>query len=224
MPLGRRLSAVEEAQALGDPLTKSFSTCLHAQLLEHRGDYTAGRQAHLEATRLAREAGYPAPIRRAAGALGWNALLAEEYGAAKEVLAEILARISPRDLRERLGVGTNLAWAELFLGNYDEACEQLLEALRIAREIRHKRIAAEALIALAAARAADGGAEAPIGTLWGAGRTLLEDCGDWATTIEERAEQRWLVPREQEYRTAYERGTALGFEEAIELALPSWDT
>jgi len=215
------LSAVEQARALEDPLSMSFSTCLHAQLLELGGDYVSGRQAHVEATRLARAAGYPVPIRRAVGALGWNALLAGEYDAAREALAEILARLSPRDLRERLVVGTNLAWAELFLGNYSEACEQLLEGLRIARDIRHKRIAAEALIAFAAARAAGGGGgEASVGALWGAGRTLLEDSGGTATTIEERAEQRWLVPIEQECRTAYERGTALSFEEAIELALP----
>ena len=199
----------------------SFTTCLYAQLLEHGGDYASGRQAHLEATRLAREAGYPAPIHRAASALGWNALLTEDYDAAREALAEILGRISPRALHERMGVGTNLAWAELFLANYDDAGERLLEALRLARDFRHKRIAAETLIGLAATRAAAGSHEAPIGALWGAGRTLLHDCGEQATTIEKRAENRWLVPHEQEYRPAYELGTVLSFEEAIDLALPS---
>src|SRR5581483_2771258 len=98
------LAAVEWASALADPLMRSFATCMQAQLLEHGGDYASGRDAHLEATRLAREAGYPVPLRRAVGALGWNALLTGEYHAAGEALTDLLARISPRDLRERAGV------------------------------------------------------------------------------------------------------------------------
>jgi predicted ATPase len=209
---------VEKAQVLADPLTLSYASGLAAQVLEERDELRAGRELHLEAIRLARQAGHQVPIRAALFALGWNELHGQDYQRARETCLDLLAHTSPHDKVWWSMTLQNLGWAELFLGELAAAQSHLDEALGHIRAVRDKRGVAEAAFAVAALRAARG-STSRAAMVWGAGRGLLAASDQQPTALERRAEERWLEPLRDEHRADYELGTTLDLDETIELAL-----
>jgi hypothetical protein len=173
------------------------------------------REHHLDAIRFAREIG-PIPTTRALGSLGWSEVVSEDYARGRETLGELLGRLPPRDTFERLNTEINLGWANLFFGDLDEAHTHLSQALRLAWEIRDRRIVAEAAFAFAALRADEPRRAA---RLWGAAHALVTQSHGRPDTMELRCEERWLEPLRDQYRADYELGTTLGLDETVELAL-----
>ena len=208
--------ALEEARATSDPLALWWATCLTANIHQNAGDLLTARDLHLEAIRLARQAGHPTPIGRALAALGAYELLAEDYAAALLTLREQLARISPHDAMQRLNVVTNLGWAALFLDEPGEAHARFAESLRLAQEVQQKRYTAESAFAVAALRVREGATAA---RLWGAARALLAQCEVAPWALELRVEERRLAPLRERYAVEFELGGTLDLDQTVELAL-----
>jgi tetratricopeptide (TPR) repeat protein len=208
-------AALDEAVTLGDAPALWLTNCLAAQVHQHRNEFAAGTQLHLDAIRSARELG-PLPINRALGALGWGEALSGDYARARVTLGELLGRVSPHDTSERLNTSINLGWADLFFGDLDGARTHLGQGLRLALEVRDGRAVAEVAFAFAALRADE---PARAARLWGAAHGLIAECRGHPNPMELRCEQRWLEPLRIEHRADFELGTTLGLDETVELAL-----
>jgi hypothetical protein len=112
-------AVVEGARAQADPLPLAYASCLAAHVLEARGELRVGRELHLEAIRLARQAGHRVPIRTALFALGWHEPHAKDSERARETCLDLLTQSSPHDKLWRTATLLNLGWAELFLGELE---------------------------------------------------------------------------------------------------------
>jgi hypothetical protein len=149
-------AVLEEARVLADPTTLSYTCYLAAAVRDRRGDHQASRELLLESITLAGRVGDPHGIIRALGGLGWNEFLTGDYRRARQTLLDQLARVSPGDKPERLGIFNNIGWAELFLGEYADAHSHFDSGLLLVWELRNKRLVAEGAIGVAAIRSAEG--------------------------------------------------------------------
>jgi non-specific serine/threonine protein kinase len=225
---GEARTLAEQAVALGrevdDKRTTSGALNTLAELALQRGEHDGALELFEESLALRRGLGDRRLVANSLVTLGRARLADEQTADATRLLDEALALA--RDLRdtwsESVALG-GLGKVRLLEGSPADAAELFRAALRLAVARRDRRAAADALLGVAAAVAADDGETAA--RLYGASQALLESINSVPSPAERVIERR-LVPAlteslgagELSFKLAHGRG--LGLEDAVALALP----
>jgi non-specific serine/threonine protein kinase len=191
-----------------------------------RGDYERARRLYRESIELRRSVGDKRNVASSLEGLALVALLMDDYDTAEASLEEALSL--GRELGNRLVVSaalSNLALVALFRGDVDRAVQLASESLTLSRELGERRTVIQSLhVAAAVAAATSQLVRAAL--LSGAASGLHEAIHSPPWGAERLIEERFLEPvrdRLTEFEQAYERGRALGFDEAIAIALEPAD-
>jgi tetratricopeptide (TPR) repeat protein len=219
----RAAAAGEEALALarvaGDPWATLFALCANLWLAP---DFATAKDLADQALAIARELGVPDQQAMLLSNIGFRALEEGQYAYARKATAEAIAlqRGEVDDLAGlAIGLG-NLGLVATLEGDDDEAAVALCDALRTCREHGFVRPLAEVLVALAALAARDSD-HVRAARLCGAASALACDAPthtDRKLQAEAR-EAACAALGSADWRSEWEHGRRLGFEEAIAYAL-----
>jgi predicted ATPase len=225
---GEARSLAEQAVALGrevdDKRTTSGALNTLAELAMQRGDPAGALGMFEESLALRRGLGDRRLVANSLVTLGRARVADEDTEEANRLLDEALALA--RELRDTWGESVALGAlgkVRLLEGTPDEAAELCRAALRLAVARGDRRAAADALLGIAAAVAAESGDTAA--RLYGASQGLLESTKSVASPAERVIERR-LIPTlteslgGDELAATLTKGRGLDFEAAVALALP----
>ncbi|HEY5058401.1 MAG TPA: protein kinase [Gaiellaceae bacterium] len=225
---GEARSLAERAVALGrevdDKRTTSGALNTLAELAMQRGDPGGALEMFEESLALRRGLGDRRLVANSLVTLGRARVADEETVEATRLLDEALALA--RELRDTWGESVALGAlgkVRLLEGAPDEAAELFRAALRLAVARGDRRAAADAMLGIAAAVAAESGDIAA--HLYGASQGLLEATKSVPSPAERVIERR-LVPTLTEslggdaLASTLTKGRGLDFEAAVALALP----
>jgi predicted ATPase len=225
---GEARSLAEQAVALGrevdDKRTTSGALNTLAELAIQRGDPDGALELFEESLALRRGLGDRRLVANSLVTLGRARVADEQAEEATRLLDEALALA--RELRDTWGESVALGAlgkVRLLEDAPDQAAELFRAALRIAVARGDRRAAADALLGIAAAVAADSGDTAA--HLYGASQGLLEATKSVPSPAERVIERR-LVPTlteslgGDELASTLRKGRGLDFEAAVALALP----
>jgi predicted ATPase/class 3 adenylate cyclase len=183
---------VRRADALGDAWIQAYARLLKGDALCEFGELAEARRLYSDSAARFEAVGDQRMALNARSSQGWVAVLQEEYTEAVSLLRETIAMAAGGDSWFLLIHRGNLGLALLFLGEYEDAADELCASLRLSVPMRAQGPLAEALLGLAgvAARALEVEAAA---RLRGASLELHATSGLPRTAAEERIDQSFLA-------------------------------
>jgi predicted ATPase/DNA-binding SARP family transcriptional activator/DNA-binding CsgD family transcriptional regulator len=202
----------------------AWSVCSLAVVSSEQGDYERAKELYEEGVALAREMGGALPLGDLLIALGYEYLLEgdhERATALNEEAAELYRqRASKGGLLYALDI---LGWAALVREDHERAKALHEENLVLCKEIGDKFIGSSSVEGLACYAASRGEAQRAA-RLFGTAATLREAMGYHQPPRERAMEEPYLAAArsrlsEVEWETAFAKGQAMSFEEAVEYAL-----
>lgn len=209
--------------ALNDTWGIALATNDLANIALSRGDYTRGVELLEEALELARHLGQHRLVVGLLFNLGYAKWCLGDYEAACEMYEEALSTV--RGVGDKLLTAmtlSELALTRAYSGNWEPSREAARESLTLFRELDHKLGIAEWL-ENAARIAGYSGRAKQAALLHGAADALRSELGAPLAPGDAAVHERDLAPARQAlgacWQETWERGRALGVEEAIDLAL-----
>jgi predicted ATPase/Tfp pilus assembly protein PilF len=223
---GKKL--LDESLALMQELGNKWGTALVLNNLgvsaRAQGEHDKAMKLHKQSLQLFRELGDKRHIARMLINIGINSRDKAEYDEARKLLNESLSL--SRELGEKVGVAESLFYLSSVARrekNYDTACKILSESLAVSLELGDKQVIAECLDELAGCACAKGDADRAT-RLFAACETLrqatqLQIPPTYRASRDRDVAEARAALGEERFATEWDRGKAMGFEEAIAYAL-----
>jgi predicted ATPase len=189
---GKADQCVADARALGDTWLLAFALQLRGAVLSEGDQFEEAKLAFAQSVALFDSVGDSRSALAAGSTLGWIAVLTENYEEAASLLTAALDRASESD-SELLSINrSNLGLANLFLGNDQQAADDFCASIALCAEMDARRLAAEALLGLAAVAAKASHCDVAA-RLRATSLAFHEASGTPLTPAEQRLEDRFLL-------------------------------
>jgi predicted ATPase/class 3 adenylate cyclase len=210
---------VRRANALGDEWIQAYAVLLKGDALCELGEPAEARRAYSDSAARFEAVGDRRMALNARSSQGWVAVLEEEYVEAAGLLTETIAGVAGGDSWNLLIQRGNLGLARLFLGEYEDAADELCASLRLSAPMRAQGPVAEVLLGLAAVAARASHVEAAT-RIRGASLGIHATSGLPRTAAEQRIDERFFDDLGESALSSGETaGRAMSLDDAAAYAL-----